>query len=93
MTSVLVDSNVILDILTEDPQWFDWSSHQLTIWSEQATLVINPLIYAEIAVGFTDENQLETVLSPALFQREPLPYAAAFIASQAFFALSSEWRA
>ncbi|NMF67466.1 DNA-binding protein, partial [Brasilonema octagenarum UFV-OR1] len=51
MTDILVDSNVILDVLTEDPQWFDWSSQMLTEYANRENLVINPIIYAEISIG------------------------------------------
>ncbi len=47
MSEIIVDSNVILDVLTEDPQWFDWSSQMLTNYANQGDLVINPIIYAE----------------------------------------------
>jgi predicted nucleic acid-binding protein len=53
MTDILVDSNIILDILTEDPQWFEWSSQRLRECANQGELIINPIIYAEISSGFS----------------------------------------
>ncbi|WP_231636764.1 MULTISPECIES: hypothetical protein [Planktothricoides] len=73
MTNVLVDSNVILDVLTEDPHWFDWSAAQLAACAETGTLLINPIIYAEISIGFQDQAELDAALPPAFFQREALP--------------------
>lgn len=67
--TVLVDSNVILDILTNDPNWFDWSALQLTTYAGQDQLAINPIIYAEIAVGFPREQELITAL-PFLFNNQ-----------------------
>ena len=52
MGDVLVDSNVILDVTTEDPRWYTWSSRQLEGLAERHTLVINSVIYAEVSVGF-----------------------------------------
>ncbi|OLP15686.1 DNA-binding protein [Leptolyngbya sp. 'hensonii'] len=84
MSSVLVDSNVILDVLTEDQTWFDWSSRQLADCAEQGSLLINPIIYAELSIGFTQLAELEAALPQSFFQREPLPYEAAFLAGKAF---------
>ncbi|OAB57452.1 DNA-binding protein [Phormidium willei BDU 130791] len=84
MTDFLVDSNVILDVLTEDSHWFDWSAAQLADCAETGTLHINPIIYAEISIGFKDVTEVESVLSASFFQRDGLPYEAAFLAGQAF---------
>ena len=84
MTDILVDSNVILDILTEDPQWFEWSAKTLVERSNQENLVINPIVYAEISIGFNQPEELEAALPETFFRRDPLPYAAAFLAGQSF---------
>jgi predicted nucleic acid-binding protein len=86
MSRFLVDSNVILDILTEDQTWFEWSSGQLADCAEQGNLLINPIIYAEISIGFTQHAELDAALPQSFFQREPLPYEAAFLAGKAFLA-------
>ena len=52
--TTLVDSNVILDVVTEDPDWIDWSASMLASAAQQGRLVINPLIYAEVACGFAN---------------------------------------
>jgi hypothetical protein len=84
MTDILVDSNVILDILTEDPQWFEWSAQKLTEYANQGELIINPIIYAEISIGFSQPKELDTVIPPDFFRRDSLPYNAAFLAGQSF---------
>ncbi len=84
MTDILVDSNVLLDILTEDPQWVEWSAQMLAEQSRQGNLVINPIIYAEISIGFNQPEELEAALPEAFFRRDPLPYTAAFLAGQSF---------
>lgn len=82
--TVLVDSNILLDIFTHDPNWFEWSSLQLTTYAQQGQLAINPIIYAEIAVGFSNSEALDLRLPKTLFQRVPLPWEAAFLAGQSF---------
>jgi predicted nucleic acid-binding protein len=84
MTEVLVDSNVILDVLTEDPNWFEWSAQMLAEHADRGTLVINPIIYAEISIGFNQVEELEAALPDDFFRRDPLPYEAAFIAGRGF---------
>jgi predicted nucleic acid-binding protein len=84
MTEVLVDSNVILDVLTEDPQWLQWSAQVLTEYADRGDLVINPIIYAEVSIGFKQIEELETALPSDFFRRDPLPFEAAFLSGQSF---------
>ena len=81
---VLVDSNVLLDISTEDPRWFEWSSEELEKAANEAPLVINPLIYAEVSMSYTRIEDLEARLPASVFRREHLPYEAGFLAGKAF---------
>ena len=84
---VLVDSNVLLDVATRDPVWFAWSSAQLAPLIQAGEAAINPIIYSELAPGFTCEQELDdTLLPPACFHRLALPYAAAFPVARAFVA-------
>jgi predicted nucleic acid-binding protein len=83
---ILVDSNVILDILTEDKKWFSWSSKTLADCAEQNILVINPMIYAEVSIRFERIEDLEDALSPSHFRRDSLPWEAAFLAGKCFLA-------
>jgi len=80
----MVDSNVILDVVTEDADWGDWSASMLANAAQQGRLVINPLIYAEVACGFDRIEDLDEALPPDYFTREPLPWTAAFLAARAF---------
>jgi len=84
MNGTLVDSNVILDVLTEDPVWFDWSSAALTQCANEGALYINPLIYAEVSIRFATIEELEAVLPADSFKRLLLPLEAAFLAGKAF---------
>ena len=84
MTAVLVDSNVLLDIATEDPAWGGWSAAALERTADQAVLVINALVYAEVSVGFAAIEELEAALPRDLYRREDLPYEAAFLAGKVF---------
>ena len=83
---ILVDSNVILDIVTEDKTWFQWSSETLARCAENHILIINPMIYAEESMGFDRIEDVEIVFSPTFFRREPLPSEAAFLAGKCFLA-------
>jgi predicted nucleic acid-binding protein len=80
----LVDSNVLLDILTEDVSWLEWSTRALATAADAGPLFINPIIYAEVSVRFSRIEDLEDVLDPDDFRRAPLPWAAAFLAGKAF---------
>lgn len=80
----LVDSNVLIDVLANDPQWADWSIEQLDKLGQQAALVINPLILAELSPRFERAAELEAALADLPLKREPLPWDAAFLAGQAF---------
>jgi predicted nucleic acid-binding protein len=84
MKDVLVDSSVLLDIFTEDPLWFDWSSTALAEAADRQALVVNPVIYAEISVRFDRIEDLEDALTQAGIERRPVPYEAAFLAAKCF---------
>ncbi|MBU6429445.1 MAG: type II toxin-antitoxin system VapC family toxin [Cyanobacteria bacterium REEB65] len=84
MTGVLVDSNVLIDVLYDDPVWGDRSSLALASAADGAVLVLNPIVYAEISISYERVEDLEEALSTPAFRREPLPYAAAFLAGKAF---------
>src|ERR1043166_1630997 len=84
MKTVLVDSNVLLDIATNDKTWFEWSSQALESAADEALLAINAIIYAEVSIGFRRIEDLELAIPSASFRREALPYEAAFLAGKAF---------
>ena len=83
MSGVLVDSNVLLDVLTEDARWFAWSADALARAANEAVLVINPIVYAEVSVRFARIEELDEALPPAL-HRVQLPWEAAFLAGKSF---------
>ncbi|MFY9345111.1 MAG: type II toxin-antitoxin system VapC family toxin [Planctomycetota bacterium] len=84
MTDVLVDSNVLLDVATRDPRWGDWSAQALEAAADGSTLVINPLIYAEVSIRFATIEELEEAIPATAFRRDSLPYEAGFLAGKAF---------
>lgn len=81
---IMVDSNVLLDVLQEDARWFDWSARQLALCADRSELVINPVIYAEVSIGFDTIEVLDAALPPGQVRREPLPWEAAFLAGKCF---------
>ena len=83
MPDVLVDSNVILDILVEKSAWREWSANALEYAAERARLVINPIIYAELSVGYERIELVEFALPP-IFERDAIPYEAAFLAGKVY---------
>ena len=84
MTAVLIDSNVLLDVMTDDARWAPWSSSRLAEAADRSRLVINPVVYAEISVRFSRIEDLEAALEHTPIDREPIPYEAAFLAGKAF---------
>lgn len=82
----MLDTNVLLDILTADPKWLEWSQGQFRKAALQGQIPINPIVYAELAAAFDAQEELDHWLRPALFKRLPLPYEAGFRASRAFLA-------
>jgi predicted nucleic acid-binding protein len=84
VATTLVDSNVILDIVTEDEEWLDWSAAALEKAAESGTLAINAIVYAEVSVRFETIEALEDALPRDYFRREALPWAAAFLAAKSF---------
>jgi len=80
----LVDTNVLLDLVTDDPQWADWSIQQLDAASLRGELVINDVIYAELSVRFAAIEALEGALDEARVSVAAMPRAALFLAGKAF---------
>jgi predicted nucleic acid-binding protein len=81
---ILVDSNVIIDVLSRDQVWRSWSEAALAHAADHDDIAINPIIYAEIAAGFTTIGALDERLGFASFRRLALPYEAGFVAGRAF---------
>ena len=81
---VLVDSNVLLDVLTDDPTWAERSGTALAEAADNSRLAINALIYAEVSIGFERIEELDAALPPSTFERLALPWAAGFLAGKCF---------
>ncbi|MEV0333346.1 PIN domain-containing protein [Nocardia sp. NPDC050717] len=75
--ATLVDTCVLIDILDGDPTWEDWSASALSAARNAGRVVINPLIYAEVSIGYATKEALESALPSDAFDREPLPWDAA----------------
>ncbi len=82
--AVLVDSNILLDLMTEDPRWASWSERALEKAADRTRLVINPIIFAEVSVRFSKIEDVEAALPKDMIDREHLPYEAAFLAAKVF---------
>ena len=83
---VLVDTNVLVDVMRGEEPWFSSSAAQLAEAADRSTLVINPVIYAEVSVRFTHVEDLDRALPPRDYRRLDLPWAAAFLAGKSFLA-------
>jgi len=81
---VLVDSNIVLDLFTDDPNWADWSESMLEEYSTVSTLYINSIVYSEISIGFNRIEDLESAIIGAGFQMLDFPKEALFLAGKAF---------
>jgi hypothetical protein len=85
MRGTLVDSNVILDIFLDDPNWAEWSESKLEKFSSTSNLFINPVVYSEVSIGFERIEDLESALIRGGFQMLEIPREALFLAGKAFF--------
>jgi len=80
----LVDTNVVIDVLSRDPAWFDWSARTLRECADEGPLAINPIIYAELAVAFARIEDLDAALAEPDWLRLALPWSAGFLAGRCF---------
>jgi hypothetical protein len=85
MAALIVDTNILLDIYTQDQAWEERSAAAIASAADVAVLVINPIIYAELSVGIKKIEELDQFLGTD-FRRDPLPWEAAFVAGKAFLA-------
>ena len=81
---IFVDTNVLVDVLSNEPQWADWSIHQLKMQSKIHVLSINPIIYAELSSAFTKIEDLENVVKTMQLKMIQMPRPALFLAAKAF---------
>jgi predicted nucleic acid-binding protein len=83
---ILVDSNVLLDVATRDAAWADWSERALAECAERTNLIVNPIVYAEVSVGFATIEALNAALPASVYTRAALPWEAGFLAGKCFAA-------
>jgi len=84
MNTILIDSNVIMDVFEDDPNWGDWSEAMLDQYAETHTLCINSVIYAEVSIGFEYPEEVEAAFKGGGFEMKEIPRAALFRAGKAF---------
>lgn len=80
----LIDTNVLLDLVTDDPTWADWSIRQLDAAAERGRLLINDVVYAELSIRFPRAEDVEDMLAEAGVIVAPIPRPALFLAGKAF---------
>jgi predicted nucleic acid-binding protein len=80
----LIDSNVLMDVLSRDPRWLSWSVDMLDLRAAIGPLVINDIVYAELSARFADETELEYAVAGLNLRFERTPKPALFVAGQAF---------
>ena len=81
---LLVDTNVLVDVLQNDPQWADWSIGQLRAQAQLHRLVINPVIYAELSLSFSTFEALDRVVATMELAMHEVPLPALFLAGKAY---------
>jgi hypothetical protein len=81
---ILVDTNVLLDVVQDDPRWAGWSQAHLEVASLTERLAINPVVYAELSIAFARIEELDAVLADGAIAVEPLPREALFLAGKVF---------
>jgi predicted nucleic acid-binding protein len=79
----LLDSNVLLDVITEDPAWAEWSATAIAQAIRSGPVFINPIVYAEVSVRFESIAELDDRMPTSTLRRAPLPFAAGFLAAKA----------
>jgi predicted nucleic acid-binding protein len=83
MSTTLLDANVLIDLLEERPQWFDWSAKHIEAIAGEGELLINQIIYAEVSVPYDPQPAFDERLNLPWLRREDLPWDAAFLAAKA----------
>ena len=80
----LVDTNILLDLVTNDTVWVDWSQRQLEAAAVRGAVLVNDVVYAELAVGFLRVEEVDAVLAAAQVEMTPVPREALFLAGKVF---------
>lgn len=82
--AIIIDSNVILDVVSQDPVWFEWSSSKIKEHSSRDVFIVNSIIYAEVSIGYNRIEEIEDLFTTSYFVREPIPWEACFLAGKCF---------
>ncbi len=86
MITTLADSNVLIDVISADAAWSDWSTRALAAAADRGTIVINTMIYVEVSIGFERIEDCDAAFDSAGLRRQPIPSPPAFLAAKAFLA-------
>ena len=81
---ILVDTNVLIDLIQNDPVWAGWSQHQLDAAARRDAIAINDIVYAELSVYYREIEEVDQVIERARIAVAPIPRAALFLAGKAF---------
>jgi predicted nucleic acid-binding protein len=81
---ILVDTNILLDLVTDDPNWAGWSQQQLDHAAARDELAINEIVYAELSIGYERIEELDLMIDSAGLAIAPMPRSALFLAGKAF---------
>jgi predicted nucleic acid-binding protein len=81
---ILVDTNILVDVVTDDPLWADWSQQQLILAAARDELAINDIVYAELSVRYTTLEELDAMIREANLISAAIPRPALFLAAKAF---------
>ena len=84
MNGILVDSCVLLDLFTNDPNWADWSENILERYNQTNTLYINSIIYTEVSIGFNNIEEVERPLAELGVKVLEIPREALFLTGKVF---------
>ena len=84
--ATLVDTNVLIDLFEVGGAWEEWSTRAVVMLRDEGRILINQIIYAEVAAGFVRETDLDAILPSSKFEREDIPWKAGFLAGRAFSA-------
>ncbi len=84
MSGTLADSNAVIDVASRGSAWAEWSDRKLREALDRGRVVINPIVYAEVAVGYDTREELDRLLARGTYHREDLPWNAGFIAGRCF---------
>jgi predicted nucleic acid-binding protein len=90
---ILVDTNILLDVVEDDPTWADWSQRQLDAASLRGPICINPVIYAELSMAFSRIEEVESVVADGGLEVEEIPREALFLAGKVFLRYRQRSRA